>query len=58
MLSIYVSKCEIKKKLCRMMGLQNAALNFTTNRISRLGIFQAWKWKKKLFHFGFWGRDA
>jgi len=40
------------------MGLQNASLNLTTNRISRLGISQAWKWKKKLFHFCFWGRDA
>jgi len=37
---------------------QSSSLNLTTNRISRLGIFQAWKWKKKLFHFCFWGRDA
>ena len=33
------------------MGLQNTSLDFTANRISRLGISQA---KKKLFHFCFW----
>ena len=48
-----------KKTFCTM-GLQNASLDFTTNlnRISRLGISQAQKEKKKLFHFCFWGRDA
>ena len=49
---------KLKKKKFRKMGLQNASLNLTTNRISRLGISQPWKWKKKLFHFCFWGRDT